>query len=57
MAKHFYKTTETRDELSTTCYPNKTYVKVPVSTLPQVQAAITNMLSVVSIQVFSIMHS
>ena len=32
LAKHFSKSTETRDELSTTCNPNKSYVKIPVST-------------------------
>ena len=31
MAKRFSKSTETRDNLSTTCILNKSYVKMPVS--------------------------
>ena len=54
------KTTETRE--STTC--NENYVKMPVSawcyiptSLPQEQAAKTDMLSVVRIQVFSFVYN
>ena len=56
------KRTETRDELSTTCNPMSRCLSAPDATpltsLPQEQAAKTNiMVSVVRIQVFSIMHS
>ena len=63
MAKSSLKITETRDDLSTTCILNKSYVKMPVSaccyiptSLPQEQAAKPNMASMVRIQVFSIMQ-
>ena len=63
MANASLKSTETRDDLSTTCNLNKCYVKIPVSawcyiprSLPQQQAAKANMVSVVRIHVLSIMH-
>ena len=56
MAKCSLKSTETRDELSTTGILNKGYVKMPVApdatsltSLPQEQVAKTNMVSVVRI--------
>ena len=64
MANASLKTTERRDDLSTNYLQSKSYVKIPVSSwcyiptsLPQEQAAKTIMVSVVRIQVFSIMYS
>ena len=68
MAIYFYKSTETRNELSITLYLqseiNLCSVRMHVNarcyipaTLPQEQAAKTNMLSVVMIQVYSIMYN
>ena len=62
MAKHFSKKYRTRDELSTTCNPKvmSRCLSAPDATpyiMPQEQAAKTNMVSVVRIQVFSIFHS
>ena len=51
---------KTRDELSTTCNPKvmSRYLSVPDATsLQQEQVAKTNTVSVVRIQVFSIIHS
>ena len=60
MDKRSQKSTDTRDELLTTCNPKvmSRYLSAPDATsLPQEQVAKTNMVSVVRIQVFSIMHS
>ena len=54
MAKHFSIFTETRDELATTCQPMSRYLLAPDATslhLPQEQAAKTDMVLVVRIQV------
>ena len=59
MAKCFSNSTETRDELSTTCNLNKSCFKMPMLhlyTTASEQAAKTNIVSVVRIQLFSIMH-
>ena len=63
MVKHFSKSTETREELSTTCNPkvmSRCLSAPDVTSLHHClkeQAAKTKMVSVVRIQVFSFMHN